>query len=286
MNYGAQLSVDLPPSQAFLQLDTKSKRDNEGVNDCHISKAGTFFDMSRAVRYSLQYVNFFWHIKNVTSRNNKITFKHAGNTYNTTLDIGYYNITNFITEILTKLNAQLAGWTVIDTGDKDGHRIRISFPTPFTVMTSGQDRSPWEMSGFKITGNESQDTYTVHTGYAKLWYTRYIDCCSSALNRYQNIPDESSNYPVSNVLVRIYGDDGTSSNAIREDITSPLTQPHAVQFTSDYPKWVHFAPPKSDQALGGLIDLRLIDEYGKVVEMDDAENYPDYSLIFLTRSLE
>lgn len=283
MNYGAELSIDLPPSTAFLQLDSKSRVDGQPVNNCELSKAGGYFSMDKAIRYSLQYVNFFWNIPNINERCNKIKFFIGATEYNVVLNSGFYNLAAFKTELEAKLNSAFGGFTVTILGATDGYKIAVQNGTSYTIASSGQDRSPWEMAGFSFEGNQ---TFTIHRGYPKLWYTRYIDVISVSLNRYQPIPDESSNYPTSNVLVRIFGDDGTSTNAIREDISSPLTQPHAVQFTSDFPKWVHFGRQNSNQGLGGTIDIKLIDEYGKVVFMEFPDTYPDYSLIFLTRSLE
>lgn len=284
------LSVDLPPSQAFLQLDSKSRQKGEKITNMNLTKAGNYFSMSKPYMYALQYVSFHWHIPNINPRNNKISFydKGDGILYEATFPTGYYNLENFATAFETALNSSgfPTAFTVTINPLTTGRTLTISNASNFRPISSGLDRSPWEMAGVCLDAQESN----LFTGIPELYYTRYVDIISDQMNRSQYITDESSNYPTSNVLVRVFGDDGSSGDDIIPESEwgtgGVITRPHKVVFSTDFPKWVSWSQPHANQALGGTIDIRLVDEYGKELYVPDPLCYPNISLIFLTRSLE
>jgi hypothetical protein len=288
------LSVDLPPSQAFLQLDSKSRQKGEKITNMNLTKAGNYFSMSKPYMYALQYVSFHWHIPNVNPRNNKISWTDGSGTgtiYESTIPTGYYNLENFAPALETALNNGGFPSTFTVTIDAliTGRTLTISCTGNFVPKSSGLDRSPWEMAGICLP-QPSPNQVNTYTGIPELYYTRYVDIISDQMNRSQYITDESSNYPTSNVLVRVFGDDGSSGDDIIPESEwgtgGVITRPHKVVFSTDFPKWVSWSQPHANQALGATIDIRLVDEYGKELYVPDPFCYPNISLIFLTRSLE
>ena len=286
------LSVDLPPSQAYLILDSKNRQNNEPITNMTITKNGGYFSMSKPYMYALNYVNFPWWIRNCTSRNNKISVLHVGSgtTYNSTIPIGFYNVEQFAPALQAALNSggYPAPFTVTINAD---NTITVSSAAPFVPLSSGQDRSPLEMVGMKIytAPVNIADSITTHTGIPQLYYTRYVDLISDHLNKSQYIPDEVSNSGASNILVRLSGDDGGGTDVIPPANFGSggiITRPHRIQFGVNVLKWVRWASPHAGEALGGTIDIRIIDEYGKEAEVMFPTSYPDFSLGFVTRSLE
>lgn len=288
------LTVDTPPSQAFLILDTKSKSKFDPITNVNLTKAGNYFSMSKPYRYALNYVNFRWEVPNICPRNNRIRFRDAGLTeYNVEIPTtGYYNLEAFRVVLQDTLNNSgfATPFTVTLTPLTAGRRIRINNATAFGPMSSGQDRSPWEMAGIKFDPQGLAGLGNDFYGNPQLWYTRYCHVVSDTLNSYQYIPDECSSFPVSNILVTIFGNDESSSGEIIPESAwgegGVITRPHKVLFSTDFPKWVSWAQPHANRALGGTIDLRLVDEYGKELYVVDPVQYPDYTLVFLTRTLE
>lgn len=157
---------------------------------------------------------------NVNPRNNTITFFSSvtGTFFTVSIPEGFYSLqptNNIMTALVTALN------TVTGTSGLTFSFSQVPlFPTTFTLQSTGGNyffslSSPMIIKGYQLINlPTSQVPTNIKTvGSVGLWYTRYIDICSTTLSKYQKVKTTSTGRN-HDIIFRVFLDDPTFPHVI------------------------------------------------------------------------
>jgi len=201
---------------------------------------------------ALSSYDFVYGFCNINSLSKNGFIQTATQTYPVTLDVGFYDYAELLTEMLAKLNALGLGVFLMSFTDNI-YSLISPVPIEFIENPLPVGRDWVDMANFQKQAGLS----TSHIGgTANLAYTDAIYITCDELHRRQNIFDTSSNQNIANVLGVVYvnKDKEMLSDKVIEDVMRPK---HITDRLNPL-KWIS----KDNNNNFRVITIRLVDERG------------------------
>jgi len=225
-------------------------------------------------RIAVTEFSFPWSTPNVNERNNTliITDIPSGTEYYITVQEGFYTPSELADEIKAQMTI---GWKNVNTGvaDPTYNAPWDCYTSPKTnrfTITSSLAGTLWKvkpasgLSGLmNITGyianKDATDTF-ISGGIPSMSYTSYIDVCSKALTKYQNLKDTLTQLNYSDIICRIYL--GNNINGPTTDTTYFGSRP-CLNLSNQIvnPKYILW----NENEMLTTIDIQLYDERGELL---------------------
>ena len=289
--------TDVPANQGILTIDSKDRYTGSGagigtipINNFRINKLNSSMQASQASKISLTSVYFPWFIHNVNARNNKGRIWDSGGIVREfTLPTGYYDLEAFAPALQLALNTTGHGIFTVAIGPAvTGKLLTVSNPafwSPDVSPVPGQSQSIWNVAGLVDSGQ-----YTVSTLVLSLtmrfrgWYTRYVDIVSSDMTQYQRVNSEGTHEPANDLIYRIHCEPTQEFLTPAEIRTGPpYCRQSYIEVHDMIEQYFDWNPSRS---FGEGFDFRLLDEYGQLLQVDDPDTYPDFTLGFKFQTLK
>ncbi len=220
-NLEPQYVTTRTPSRAIIYLDSADNPLQKNKTNLIMSTQRTETDSQNNLAYgisriSVDSVNITYVTPNVNALNNTVIFRssNTGLTNHTVIltEKFYTNTNDLITEIKNKMQA-ISGVT----GLTFGFTSITSAPDTYNLTSGGG--SYYFVNIPENTSLKAQATYGFPTdqnftfnktvGYMSLYYTKWIDVCSTIINKYAKVRS-ISNGVNSNIVVRMFLDDPIS----------------------------------------------------------------------------
>lgn len=201
---------------------------------------------------ALSSFDFVYGFCNINSKSRNGFIQTASQSYQITLDVGFYDYAELLTEMLAKLNVLGLGVFLMSFTDNI-YSLISPVPIEFIENPLGVGRDWVDMANFQ----KQTALKTSHIGgTANLAYTDAIYILSDELHKRQTIYDTASNKNVSNVLGVVYvnKDKEMLSDKVIEDIMRPKHITDRIERV----KWIN----KDVNNSFSVITIRLVDERG------------------------
>lgn len=243
-------------SNGFLSIHSDDRPDkNKSSNRIRFENLNLIYSNVSAI--GLSSYTLFNSTTNINDNNNTLGVSDGVTSYPVTLANKNYDLTTFIADLETELNAQaFAGFSVVL--DPDNNSINISNAVAFQffrIENLGRDLAGVAGMPYEILSNS-------HIGVPDLTYSKYIDVVSYDLNRDNTQQDKGNSGFNAATMGRIY---------IKEH-----TEPSNICYEYKNIKWCRLRRGVDI----GSVEISLIDEYGK--PYNDDLNSLKYSLLFMT----
>ena len=277
-------STTRPSQSAYLLIDSKDRYNlgKDGIydqvpetspNDILINHQRTL-GLGKIKRLAVTEFSFPWSTPNVNETNNTlyITDDVSNQKYYIKIDEDFYTPSELAEAIQTEIVDN--GWINATTGVPD-----LVYNAPWTcttdkvnkfTITSALSGSDWTvdpdsglagiMNIYAQNAGSDGDVKFITGGIPSMAYTRYIDVCSSALTKYQNLKDSLTQLNYSDIICRIYLDN---------NLNTPLTDTSYFGSRPCINLSKQIVAPKyilwNENEMITSIDIRLYDDDGNLL---------------------
>lgn len=240
-------------SNGYISFNSISKDDDNTYSNFNMN--------TRNIKnWGVKSSHFLNRTPNITPFNNKLALTDGTNSYDVTLPIGFYNVSDFASILQTQLiTDSFPGWLI--TEEINGS-LTVENTTPFNFVEINEvSKNLATMAGWPIK-TINDPLVTTLNGFPSLIYSSYVDFVSGDLNQTNNSDDYSSNNRTRNIIERVFIRDGkVSTYNINQNETIKYMGVNGELFVSN-------------------IRIDLKDEFGN--NYYDPNNLNEYSLLLLT----
>lgn len=215
--------------------------------------------MGAIKRIALTELSFPFTTPNVNETNNTLWIEgELGDIYYCGVPENFYTQSELATALEDALNNNLIDYQTGQAGDPFGTwSVSVTPKNTFTITTTGtvsfqiinnpniNKQSLMQVMGFNVLENISQIATSYTSGYAPMYYTRYVDIVSNTLTKFQNIKDAQTQQYYSDQVYRLY-------------IDNPL-EPSIINKVISNPKFIEW----NENQFITSIDIRLLDQWGQ-----------------------
>lgn len=230
-------------ANSYLQIDSVDPSSN-----AYISTAGTGFLQQKVRRFAVKSHSYFDNTANINPRNGTFIFMTGGTQYTATVGPGFYpSAGSGINALLAALNAAGSGVTFAATQVTGSTYFSLNGTATFYFVGGNGITNGTYSFGIPV-GTAATAAALLTIGPVLLYYTRWIDINSTALNQYSKLNNSSMNNS-STLLYRLFLPSQTT--------TTPGTQ--LTQTLSDPLRWINFNPSNDSKT----VDIHLFDEFNQ-----------------------